>query len=178
MNVIRPPIDGLLVIEPRYFKDDRGFFGETYQQQRYTELGLPLFIQDNWSSSKKGVLRGLHFQQPRPQGKLVMVTRGAAFDVAVDIRKASPTFGKHFAVELTPANGKQFWIPAGFAHGFLALEDDTHFLYKCTDVYVPDAEAAIVWSDPDLGIAWPLQNPLVSGKDGKAPRLKDAPKLF
>lgn len=178
MNVIRPEIEGLLVFEPKVFRDDRGFFVETFQQARYAALGVGPFVQDNWSRSKKGVLRGLHFQQPRPQGKLVMVTRGAAWDVAVDIRKNSPTFGKHFAVELSESTGRQLWVPAGFAHGFLALTDDTDFLYKCTDVFVPEAEGAIRWDDPALGIPWPLENPLVSAKDQKAPLLKDAPRLF
>lgn len=178
MNVIRTDIEGLLILEPKIFRDDRGFFVETFQQARYTALGIGPFVQDNWSRSKKAVLRGLHFQQPRPQGKLVMVTRGAAWDVAVDIRKGSPTFGKHVSVELSESTGRQFWVPAGFAHGFIALTDDTDFLYKCTDVFVPEAEGAIRWDDPDLAIPWPLANPLVSGKDQKAPLLKDAPRIF
>lgn len=178
MNVIRPEIEGLLIFEPKVFRDDRGFFVETFQQERYAALGVGPFVQDNWSRSKKGVLRGLHFQQPRPQGKLVMVTRGAAWDVAVDIRKGSPTFGKHVSVELSEASGRQFWVPAGFAHGFIALTDDTDFLYKCTDVFVPEAEGSIRWDDPALGIKWPLENPLVSAKDQKAPLLKDAPRIF
>ena len=178
MNVIRPQIEGLLIFEPKIFRDDRGFFAETYQQARYTALGVGPFVQDNWSRSKKGVLRGLHFQQPRPQGKLVMVTRGAALDVAVDIRKGSATFGKHVSVELSESNARQFWVPPGFAHGFVALADDTDFLYKCTDVFVPGAEGAIRWDDPALGIPWPIKDPVVSQKDQKAPLLKDAPKLF
>ncbi|MBS1153832.1 MAG: dTDP-4-dehydrorhamnose 3,5-epimerase [Myxococcaceae bacterium] len=178
MNVIRPEIEGLLILEPKIFRDDRGFFVETFQHSRYAALGVGPFVQDNWSRSKKGVLRGLHFQQPKPQGKLVMVTRGAAWDVAVDIRRASPTFGKHVAVELSESNGRQFWIPAGFAHGFLALTDDTDFLYKVTEPYAPEAEGAIRWDDPALAISWPLPNPLVSGKDQQAPLLKDAPRLF
>lgn len=177
MNVIHPEIEGLLILEPKVFKDDRGFFVETFHHPRYSVLGIGPFVQDNWSNSKKGVLRGLHFQQPRPQGKLVMVTRGAAWDVAVDIRKGSPTFGKHLGVELSASNARQLWVPPGFAHGFVALTDDTDFLYKCTDVYVPEADAAILWSDPDLAIAWPIAQPLISAKDGKAPRLKDAPSL-
>ena len=178
MNVIRTAIEGLLILEPKTYRDDRGSFIETFQQARYAEHGIGPFVQDNWSRSKKGVLRGLHFQQPRPQGKLVMVTRGAALDVAVDIRKASPTFGKHVTVELSEMTGRQFWIPPGFAHGFIALTDDTDFIYKCTDVFVPEAEGAIRWDDPALGIAWPMPDPIVSAKDQKAPLLKDAPKVF
>lgn len=178
MNVIRPEIEGLLIFEPKIFRDDRGFFVETFQKERYAALGVGPFVQDNWSRSKKGVLRGLHFQQPRPQGKLVMVTRGAAWDVAVDIRKGSTTFGKHVSVELSEASGRQFWVPAGFAHGFVALTDDTDFFYKCTDVFVPEAEGAVRWDDPALAIPWPLQSPLVSAKDQKAPLLKDAPRIF
>ncbi len=178
MNVIRTLLEGLLVLEPKVFKDERGCFVETFHAPRYLGLGIGPFVQDNWSSSKKGVLRGLHFQQPKPQGKLVMVTRGAAWDVVVDIRKGSPTFGKHHFVELTQHNARQLWVPPGFAHGFVALEDDTDFLYKCTEIYAPEAEGAILWNDPDLAIAWPLASPLVSAKDAKAPRLKDAPRLF
>lgn len=178
MKIIRTEIEGLLILEPKVFTDDRGFFVETFQQSRYGELGIGPFVQDNWSRSKKGVLRGLHFQQPRPQGKLVMVTKGAAWDVAVDIRRGSPTFGKHVSVELSEATGRQFWVPAGFAHGFFTLTDDTDVLYKVTDVYVPEADGAIRWDDPALAIPWPLANPLVSGKDQKAPLLKDAPRLF
>lgn len=179
MNVVRFDIEGLLVLEPKLFRDDRGFFAETYQQARYTPLGIGPFVQDNWSRSARGVLRGLHFQvPPKAQGKLVMVTRGAAWDVAVDLRRGSPTFGKHVAVELTGDNGRQFWIPPGFAHGFVALTDDTDFLYKCTEAYAPDCEGAIAWNDPDLAIAWPVTTPQVAAKDAKAPRLKDAPRLF
>lgn len=178
MNVLKTAIEGLLIFEPKIFRDDRGFFVETFQQARYAALGVGPFVQDNWSRSKKGVLRGLHFQQPRPQGKLVMVTQGAAWDVAVDIRKDSPTYGQHVSVELTAESGRQFWVPAGFAHGFVALTDDTDFLYKVTDVFVPEAEGSIRWDDPALAIAWPVSSPLVSGKDQKAPLLKDAPRVF
>ena len=167
-----------MILEPKVFKDDRGAFIETFHAPRYSALGIGPFVQDNWSISRKGVLRGLHFQQPRPQGKLVMVTRGSAWDVAVDIRRGSPTFGKHVGVELSQANARQLWIPPGFAHGFVALEDDTDFLYKCTDVYVPEADSAILWSDPDLALPWPVAAPFVSAKDARAPRLKDAPNLF
>src|SRR4051812_2020743 len=177
MKVTRCEFEGLLILDPKVFKDDRGFFVETFQASRYADLGIGPFVQDNWSNSRKGVLRGLHFQHPRPQGKLVMVTRGAAWDVTVDIRQGSPTFGRHLGLELSASNARQLWIPAGFAHGFLALEDDTDFLYKCTDVYVPEAEASVLWSDPTLGIQWPLRKPLISAKDERAPLLKDAPRL-
>ena len=178
MNVVKTPLEGVLVFEPKVFKDDRGHFAETFHLERYRAAGLTLpFVQDNWSRSKRGTLRGLHFQNPRPQGKLVMVTRGAVFDVAVDIKKSSPTFGKWFGVELTEENAKQLWIPPGFAHGFVALKDDTDFLYKCTDVYVPEADAGILWNDPAIGIEWPIKEPLLSKKDAQAPRLSDSTKL-
>jgi dTDP-4-dehydrorhamnose 3,5-epimerase len=178
MKILRTEIEGLLILEPKVFPDDRGFFVETFQQSRYGELGIGPFVQDNWSRSKKGVLRGLHFQQPRPQGKLVMVTRGAVWDVAVDIRRESPTFGKHVGVELSETTGRQFWVPAGFAHGFFTLTDDTDVLYKVTDVYVPEADGAIRWDDPALAIPWPSMTPRVSAKDQNAPLLKDAPRMF
>ncbi len=179
MNVIKTEIEGLLILEPKIFRDDRGFFVETFQAARYAALGIGPFVQDNWSRSKRGVLRGLHFQvPPKAQGKLVSVTRGAAWDVAVDIRKESSTFGKHVAVELSDANGRQFWVPPGFAHGFIALTDDTDFLYKVTEVYAPECEGAIRWDDPALAIPWPISEPLVSGKDCQAPLLKDAPRVL
>jgi dTDP-4-dehydrorhamnose 3,5-epimerase len=178
VNVVQTPLAGLLVIEPKIFRDDRGHFIETFQAERYAKAGIAQpFVQDNWSRSRKGTLRGLHFQNPRPQGKLVMVTRGAVFDVAVDIRKSSPTFGKWFGVELTEENGKQMWVPPGFAHGFAVLSDVADFLYKCTDVYVPEADAGILWNDPDIGIVWPLSEPLLSKKDASTPRLRDSTKL-
>lgn len=179
MNVVRTEIAGLLVLEPKVFRDERGFFTETFQQARYLTLGIGPFVQDNWSRSKKGVLRGLHFQrEPHAQGKLVMVTRGAVWDVAVDIRRSSPTFGKHVAVELSDVNARQLWIPPGFAHGFVTLTDDTDFLYKCTDVYTPEAEGSIHWADPDLAVPWPIPTPLVAPKDDKAPRLRDITSPF
>ncbi|MBK7858072.1 MAG: dTDP-4-dehydrorhamnose 3,5-epimerase [Archangiaceae bacterium] len=178
MNVVQTPLPGVLIFEPKVFRDDRGHFLESFSLERYRAAGLTLpFVQDNWSRSKAGTLRGLHFQNPRPQGKLVMVTRGAVFDVAVDIRKSSPTFGKWFGVELSEENCKQFWIPPGFAHGFVALRDDTDFLYKCTDVYFPEGDGGVLWNDPDLGIAWPVKEPLLSKKDAAAPRLRDSAKL-
>jgi dTDP-4-dehydrorhamnose 3,5-epimerase len=178
VNVVKSPLEGVLIFEPKVFKDDRGHFLESFHAERYRSAGLTLpFVQDNWSRSKKGTLRGLHFQNPRPQGKLVMVTRGAVFDVAVDIRKSSPTFGKWFGLELSEENCKQLWIPPGFAHGFVALKDDTDFLYKCTDVYFPEGDGGVLWSDPDIGITWPVQEPLLSKKDASAPRLRDSTKL-
>jgi dTDP-4-dehydrorhamnose 3,5-epimerase len=186
MKFIATRIPDVLIIEPAVFADDRGWFMESFNQVRFNaalaELGLPAprpFVQDNHSCSKAGVLRGLHYQlPPHAQGKLVRVTKGAAFDVAVDIRTASPTFGQWVGVELSAANLRQLWIPEGFAHGFVALEDDTHFLYKTTDVYAKDCERSIVWNDPDLGIEWPLGDkmPNLAPKDAQAPRLSGADK--
>lgn len=165
MNIIETKIHGLLIIEPKVFSDERGWFMESFNEQKFaealTERGLPVpkFVQDNHSMSKKGVLRGLHFQvPPHAQGKLVRVVQGKAWDVAVDIRKDSPTYGQWVGVELSGDNHKQFWIPEGFAHGFVALEDNTQFLYKTTDYYAKDCEGAIVWDDKDIGIKWPMDN--------------------
>lgn len=180
MQVTRTPLPGVLLIEPKSFGDDRGFFLETFHGPRYAQHGIPgHFVQDNWSRSVRGTLRGLHFQEPRPQGKLVMVVSGSVFDVAVDIRRGSPTFGKWFGTELSEANKRQVWIPPGFAHGFLVTSERADFLYKCTEVYVPEAEASVAWNDPDLAIAWPLGDmaPLLSKKDAAAPRLAQATKL-
>jgi dTDP-4-dehydrorhamnose 3,5-epimerase len=178
VNVVPTPLPGVLLIEPKVFRDDRGHFVESFQAERYTKAGITgPFVQDNWSRSKKGTLRGLHFQNPRPQGKLVMVTRGAVFDVAVDIRKSSPTFGKWFGVELNEENAKQLWIPPGFAHGFVTLSETADFLYKCTDVYVPEADGGVLWNDPDIAIPWPITEPLLSKKDAAAPRLRDSTRL-
>lgn len=178
MEKVETDISGLLVLQPKIFSDERGFFAETYHAGRYAEKGVDdVFVQDNLSRSKKGVLRGLHYQLPPfAQGKLVSVVYGKVMDVAVDIRPQSPTFGKHVAVELSADNKKQFWIPPGFAHGFVALEDDTVFIYKCTNVYSPDHDRGILWNDPDIGIAWPMENPIVSEKDRKHPFLKDVEK--
>jgi dTDP-4-dehydrorhamnose 3,5-epimerase len=175
MNVTRTPIDGLLVIEPQVFKDTRGLFFETWNADKFRrEAGVDCnFVQDNQSRSSAGVLRGLHYQnEPFAQGKLVRVTCGAAWDVAVDIRKGSATFGKWFGIELSAANNLQLWIPPGFAHGFVALADGTDFLYKVTAQYNRDSERSIVWNDPDLSINWPVANVLVSPKDAVAPTLK------
>jgi dTDP-4-dehydrorhamnose 3,5-epimerase len=175
MLVSRLDIEGLVVLEPRVFADDRGAFFESFNLTRFREAtGLDIdFVQDNHSISHKGVLRGLHYQvAPHAQGKLVRVVRGAAWDVAVDIREGSPTFGKWAAVELTAANRKQFWIPAGFAHGFLALEDGTEFLYKTTAYWQGASERSIRWDDRTIGISWPLKGaPILSPKDAEAPGL-------
>ena len=175
VRIVPTDLDGPLVIEPRVFGDERGFFLESWNRCAFAEAGLDLsFVQDNHSRSQKGVLRGLHFQNPGPQGKLVRVVSGAVFDVAVDLRRGSPGFGKWVGVELSAANHRMFWVPEGFAHGFLTLEDDTDFLYKCTAPYAPEAEHTLAWDDPDVGIDWPLGGMEVqlSGKDrvGKALR--------
>lgn len=178
MQVTKLPIDGLFVFEPRVFADERGAFFESFNAQRFREAtGLDVnFVQDNHSTSRKGVVRGLHYQlDPHAQGKLVRVARGAVFDVAVDIREGSPTFGQWAGVELSAENHKQFWIPRGFAHGFLALEDDSEFLYKTTDFWHGASERAIRWDDPEIGITWPLTTaPIVSAKDQVAPTLAAA----
>ena len=180
MEVHTTMIEGVLILEPKVFADDRGFFVETYNAARYEAASIPaLFVQDNLSCSKKGALRVLHVQSPPfAQAKLVRVTRGSVFDVAVDIREGSPTFGKYVSVELSGENHRQFFIPAGFAHGFMALEDDTLFQYKCTNVYAPDHDGGIRYDDPDIGIAWPSIPPLVSAKDLLHPYLSDAPSVF
>jgi dTDP-4-dehydrorhamnose 3,5-epimerase len=179
-------LPGVVIVEPAVFGDDRGWFYESFNEARFlaglAELGLPAprrFVQDNHSCSKAGVLRGLHYQlPPHAQGKLVRVVRGAAWDVAVDIRAGSPRFGQWVGVEISEHNRRQLWIPEGFAHGFVALQDDTHFLYKTTDVYAKDCERAIRWDDPELAIAWPLPAgvtvPLVAPKDAAAPLLAQA----
>lgn len=186
MKLTPTRIPDVLIVEPARFSDERGWFMETFNEPRFhaalTARGLPLpgaFVQDNHSCSKAGVLRGLHYQTaPHAQGKLVRVTRGAVWDVALDIRPGSATFGQWAGVELSEDNQRQLWIPAGFAHGFLALQDDTHFLYKTTDVYARDCERAIVWNDPALAIDWPLARihgaPLVAAKDAAAPTFADA----
>jgi dTDP-4-dehydrorhamnose 3,5-epimerase len=174
MNVIETTIAGLLIIEPKVFGDDRGFFMESWNADTFREAGLDFhFVQDNHSRSARGVLRGLHFQNPNPQGKLVRVTAGRAWDVAVDLRRASPSFGQWHGVELSAANRRMFWVPPGFAHGFVALEDGTDFLYKCTAFYEPAKEHSLLWNDPTVGIEWPLEGiePQLSGKDQAGRRL-------
>ena len=183
MKLVTTTLPGVLLVEPAVFGDDRGWFMESFNEARFNAalqaLGAPLprrFVQDNHSCSRSRVLRGLHYQlPPHAQGKLVRVVQGAAWDVTVDIRAGSPHFGRWFGVELTGTNQRQLWIPEGFAHGFLALQDDTHFLYKTTDVYARDCERSIRWDDPAIGIAWPLAGaPLVAPKDASAPLLAQA----
>lgn len=174
MNRVETGIDGLVVIEPRVFKDDRGFFFETFSSRAFAQLGLPTqFVQDNFSRSKKNVLRGLHYQSPNAQGKLVRVTSGAVWDVAVDIRPNSPTYGKHFGLELSADNQKSFYVPEGFAHGFCTLTDFADFQYKCTAFYSPADEKGLLWNDPDLGIRWPVADPILNAKDLANGRLRD-----
>lgn len=178
MNVIPTALEGALIIEPRVFGDARGFFMETWNAGAFAAAGLDLaFVQDNHSRSQKGVLRGLHLQNPGPQGKLVRVTRGAVFDVAVDLRRSSPTFGQWTGVELSAENKRMFWVPEGFAHGFLTLEDDTDFLYKCTAPYAPQSEHTLAWDDPSLGIEWPTGGMAIalSDKDRKGLSLAEVP---
>ena len=175
MKVSHSKLKGCVIIQPRIFGDERGFFLETFQTFRYEqEAGIDLqFVQDNHSRSTRGVLRGLHFQKTKPQGKLVRVVRGEVYDVAVDIRKGSATFGEWEGVILSEENKKQFWMPPGFAHGFVVLSDTADFEYKCTDYYDPSDEGSILWSDPGLNIPWPIANPVLSAKDESAKRLVD-----
>jgi len=178
MQVHATAIQGVLLFEPRVFGDARGFFLETFHAARYAEAGLRLpFVQDNWSRSARGTLRGLHFQWPNPQGKLVCVVSGAVWDVAVDIRRGSPTFGQHVGAELTADNKRQLWVPPGFAHGFCVLSESADFVYKCTALYEPQHDRGVRWNDPALAIPWPLGSPLLSPKDTAAPLLADAPVL-
>jgi len=179
MNVITTPLEGVLMLEPRVFGDDRGYFFESFNARKFAELtGVTLpFVQDNHSRSAKGVLRGLHYQIQQAQGKLVRVTEGSVFDVAVDLRKSSPTFGQWFGTELSAENKRQMWIPAGFAHGFVVTSDVASFLYKTTDYWAPEHERAVLWNDPAIGIDWPLDPscaPQLSGKDLAAALLADA----
>jgi len=170
------PLPGVVLIKPKKFGDDRGYFLETFRESTYRTLGLELpFVQDNSSLSSKGVLRGLHLQWPNPQAKLVSVAYGAIFDVAVDVRRGSPTFGKSYGVELSAQNGWQLYIPKGFAHGFCALDERNVICYKCSNYYSPETERTILWNDDDLGIAWPVSNPLISPKDQQGLRLRDIP---
>ena len=182
MEVIKTDIDGVVIIEPKVFGDHRGYFMESFSEQRFNEAVREVrFVQDNESKSRYGVLRGLHFQKPPyAQSKLVRVVKGAVLDVAVDIRKGSPTFGQHVAVELSEQNHRQFFIPRGFAHGFAVLTDEVVFQYKCDNFYAPQSEGALAWDDPDLAIDWriPADDVILSAKDACHPRLKDAPWLF
>jgi len=177
MNIVKTAIPGVLILEPRVFGDERGFFYESFNQKVWQEItGLQtIFVQDNHSRSARNVLRGLHYQIKQPQGKLVRVVSGEVFDVAVDIRVGSPTFGRWAGVELSAENKRMLWIPEGFAHGFLVLSEFAEFLYKTTDYWAPQYERTILWNDPDLAIAWPLQNqPILSDKDSKGLTFKEA----
>ena len=179
MKIISTSIPDVLIIEPKVFGDSRGFFFESFNQKNFSrETGLDVeFVQDNHSRSAKGVLRGLHYQIRQPQGKLVRVVRGAVFDVSVDIRKSSPTFGRWIGVELSEDNYRQLWVPPGFAHGFYVLSESADFLYKTTDYYIPDFERSVLWNDLDIGISWPIgtgAQPTISTKDTNAARLADA----
>ncbi len=177
MNVIETAIPGVLIIEPRVFGDERGFFMESWNAETFGQAGLDLgFVQDNHSRSSRGVLRGMHYQRPNPQGKLVRVTAGSVYDVAVDMRASSPTFGSWVGVELSAVNKRMLWVPEGMAHGFLCLEDGTDFLYKCTSPYDPANEHSLLWNDPAVGIQWPLEDitPQLSAKDVAGQPLSDA----
>lgn len=180
MEVIETKLKGVLVLKPKVFEDARGYFFESYNRNLFLQAGLDLnFVQDNQSLSQKGVLRGLHFQNnPHAQGKLVRVITGAVFDVAVDIRKSSPTYGQWFGQELTEENKWMMYIPEGFAHGFATLKDNTVFSYKCTNFYNKASEDCLLWNDPDIGISWNLENPLLSEKDLQGKRIKDFVSLF
>jgi dTDP-4-dehydrorhamnose 3,5-epimerase len=176
MNVVPTDLPGVLIIEPKVFGDSRGFFLELWNEERYRQAGIPpLTAQDNLSRSGRGVLRGLHFQYPEPQGKLVYVLEGEVFDVAVDIRRGSPTFGRWTGCELSAENCRQFYVPEGFAHGFCVLSETVLFAYKCTRYYRPEFETAIAWDDPAIGIPWPIKDPKLSAKDRAAVRLADIP---
>jgi len=174
MQVEDTPLAGVKLLTPRVFGDDRGFFMETFNQRTAEEAGIPTqWVQDNHSYSQRGVLRGLHYQYPTWQGKLVRVVQGEIFDVAVDIRPDSETFGRWFGALLSGENKRQLYVPEGFAHGFCVVSEDAHVLYKCTSLYAPAEDAGILWNDPDIGIEWPIGEPVLSDKDAAAPRLKD-----
>jgi len=178
MEIIKTAIPGILIFKPKAFDDERGFFMETYRQSWFSEEGTDTtFVQDNHSASVKGVLRGLHYQLQQPQGKLVRVISGEVYDVAVDLRKDSPTFGQHIATLLTAENKMVFWVPPGFAHGLLVLSENAEFIYKCTSYYAPEDEHSILWNDPELSIPWPLNDigePILSEKDRNASLLTEA----
>ena len=182
MRVVETELPGVVIVEPDVYSDSRGFFLETFHAGRYADLGIALGdggrpAQLNHSHSIHATLRGLHFQEPRAQGKLVWVVSGAVFDVAVDVRRGSPTCGKYASVELSADRPRQLWIPPGFAHGFCVLSDAADCMYACSDVYAPDCEHSILWNDPDLAIDWPIAEPLLSPKDARAPRLSESPIL-
>lgn len=174
MNVLETRLPGVLLIEPKVFGDARGFFLETFAETRYDQVGIRgPFVQDNMSKSAMGIVRGLHLQNPRMQGKLVWVVQGSVLDVAVDVRLGSPTFGQFVAEELSEDNHKQLWIPPGFAHGFCVTSESATFVYKCTDYYAPENEVGVAFDDPELGIPWPIREPIISSKDRAHPRLAD-----
>lgn len=176
MKITETSLSGCLLIEPQVFGDSRGFFYESYNEAKYREAGIDRrFVQSNVSRSARGVLRGLHYQSPHPQGKLVSVLEGEVYDVAVDIRRGSPTFGKWAGVMLTAENHRHFWIPEGFAHGFCVVSEHATFSYQCTDLYDAKADGGVRWDDPAIGIDWPISEPLLSDKDTKAPLLADVP---
>jgi dTDP-4-dehydrorhamnose 3,5-epimerase len=175
MKFLATPLDGVILVEPDVHGDTRGYFLETWHARRYAEGGIAVdFVQDNASRSVRGTLRGLHYQEPDAQGKLVRVAVGAVFDVAVDVRRGSPGFGRWYGVELSSENHRQLWVPPGFAHGFCVLSEYADFVYKCTAYYSPTSERALRWDDPDIGIEWPIRDPILSAKDRAAPRLRDA----
>jgi len=180
MEIIETKIKGLLIIKPVVFQDDRGYFFESYNREKFVNAGIPYtFVQDNESKSQKGVLRGLHFQNPPwAQGKLVRVMKGAVIDVAVDIRKNSPTYGLWESIELTENNKMMYWVPPGMAHGFITLDNDTVFFYKCTNLYNKESEGSIRWNDPDLNINWGINDPVLSAKDITAPLFKELETKF
>lgn len=174
MNVSNTKLDGVLIIEPEVFGDSRGFFKEIYHQSRYSDFGIAVdFVQDNYSRSSKNVLRGLHFQKTKPQGKLIQCLRGAILDVVVDIDLKSKTYGQYLCNELKEENHRQIYIPPGYAHGFCVLTETAEISYKCSDIYDPLDEGGVAWDDPDIGIPWPISNPILSAKDSRHPLLKD-----
>lgn len=175
MQFVPTELAGVIVIEPKVFEDERGFFMETFHRPRFAAAGMDVeFVQDNHSKSRQGVLRGLHYQLTRPQGKLVRAVRGSVYDVAVDMRRSSPTFSRWFGCELSEANRRQVYVPPGFAHGFCVTSDVAEVIYKCTEVYVPQDECTLLWNDPALGIKWPVPNPTVSAKDERGALLVQA----
>jgi dTDP-4-dehydrorhamnose 3,5-epimerase len=173
MKISHAPLSGILIIEPRKFSDERGYFYESHQYNRYLEAGIPPLVQDNFSRSKRNTLRGLHFQKPNTQGKLAWVTRGTVWDVMVDIRRSSPTYKEWFGMTLSDESPLQIYIPPGFAHGFCVLSDEADFCYKCTDYYSPDDEHGILWNDREINIKWPIAQPILSPKDSLYPTLNE-----
>lgn len=176
MKIIETPISDLIMIKPKIFSDNRGYFLESFQTNRYCSLGIPPLVQDNISHSKQNVLRGLHYQLPYSQGKLIWVMRGVIWDVVLDIRIHSATFGQHFGIELSAENHTQLYVPPGFAHGFCVLSEFADIYYKCTELYAPMHEYGVVWNDPNLKISWPIKQPLLSPKDSLLPKLHEIPR--